>query len=170
MTLVRTGRRILTGALLGLPAALLAHTVVFHGEHQAGGSFHGLLAMLAGFFGFTAALTLALLAVRNLRGISPRFAPIFTGAIVWFGGIEFIERDAGVPVVVALLALIACAWLVQAVLRAFAHTVAAIVCTLWCMIAKLPQLRFHTIDLGAPALQRPAYRFRVFSRPPPLHS
>jgi hypothetical protein len=170
VTLKRAGRRVLTGALLGLPAALMAHTLVFHGAHQAGGSIHALLAVFAGAFGFAAALAVAVIALQRVRGIAPRFVPIFSGAVTWFGAIEFFERDAGVPIVLALLALALCSWFVQAVLRAFAATVIAVVCTLWSALAKLPEICSNAIALAAPPLQRPAYRFRVFSRPPPLLS
>lgn len=167
---MRAGRRIVTGALLGLPAALLAHTLVFNGTHEAGGSAHALLYVLAGAFGFFAALAVALVATRRMREVAPRFLPILCGAMAWFAAIESFERDAAVPVGIALLALIVCSWIVRTVLRAFAQTVAAVVCTLWSAIAKLPRLCANAIELSAPVQQRPAYRFRIFSRPPPLLS
>jgi hypothetical protein len=170
VTLLRTGRRILTGALLGLPAALFAHTLIFKGGHEAGGSIHGLLFGLASGFGFIAALAVALVAIRRVRGATPRFLPILCGAIAWFGAIEAFEADRSIPIALALFALVACSWLVRAVLRAFAHTVVAVVCTLWSAIAKVPQLCSNAIELAAPALHHPASRFRIFSRPPPLHS
>jgi hypothetical protein len=170
VTLMRAGRRIVTGALLGLPAALLAHTLVFNGGHEAGGSMHALLFGLASGFAFLAALIVALVAMRRARDITPRFIPILAGAIAWFGAIEAFEGDRGVPIAMALLALALCSWIVRAVLRAFAHTVAAVICTLWSAFAKFPELCSSAIALAAPALQRPAYRFRIFSRPPPLHS
>ncbi len=167
---MRAGRRIITGALLGLPAALLAHTFVFHGAHEAGGSLHAVFAALAGVFGFVAALAVAFIAIRTVRGARPRFIPILAGSLAWFGAMELFEHDHGVPVALALLALAACSWFVCAVLQAFAHTVAAVVSTLWSTLTKLPQLCSHAIALAAPALQRPAYRFRIFSRPPPALS
>jgi hypothetical protein len=105
-----------------------------------------------------------------MREVAPRFLPILCGACSWFAAIEAFERDRGVPVAVALLALTVCSWIVRAVLRAFSKTVIAVVCTLWCAIAKLPQICSSAIELATPALQRPAYRFRIFSRPPPLLS
>jgi hypothetical protein len=170
VTLMRTGRRIATGALLGLPAALLAHTLVFKSGHEAGGSMHALLFGLAGGIAFAAALAVALLALRTVRGVAPRFVPILAGSAAWFAAMEFIEHDRTVPIAVALFALAACSWFVRAVLRAFAQTVIAVVSTLWSTLTKFPELCSNAIALAAPALQRPAYRFRIFSRPPPLHS
>lgn len=164
------GRRIVTGALLGLPAALLAHTLVFHGAHEAGGSMHALLAAVAGVFGFVAALVAAFIALRTAKDLAPRFLPILSGAIAWFGAMEAFEHDRSVPIAVALVALAACAWLVRIILRAFMHTVVAVVATLWVALSKIPELCSHAIVLTAPALQRPAYRFRIFSRPPPALS
>jgi hypothetical protein len=153
-----------------LPAALLAHTLVFNGTHEAGGSIHALLYGLAGAFGFVAALPIVLFAMRRIRGVAPRLVPIFSGAVAWFAGIESFEHDRAVPITIALLALALCSWIVRTVLRAFAQTVVAVVCTLWCATANLPQLCSNAIELAAPVLQRPAYRFRIFSRPPPLLS
>lgn len=170
MTVLRTSRRIATGALLGLPAALLAHTLVFHGTHEAGGSMHALLTATAGAFGFLAALIAAVLALRSMRDASPRFVPIVSGATAWFTAIEGFEHSRGVPAALTLLALLVCSWLVQTILRAFMQTVAAVAATLWTATAKFPELHSNAIALAAPALQRPAYRFRIFSRPPPLFS
>jgi hypothetical protein len=163
-------RRIVTGALLGLPAALLAHTFAFHGAHEAGGSMHGLLAILASGFGSVATLIAAYVALRKMRSAGPRLLPIVLGATAWFAGIECFEHTRDVPVAITLLALIVCSWLVRVILGAFMQTVVAVVATLWTALTKLPELRSNAIVLAAPALQRPAYRFRIFSRPPPHFS
>lgn len=160
-------RRVATGALLGLPAALLAHIFVFHGAHEAGGSMHALLAFAGGVFGFAAALVAAFIALRRLRDAAPRFLPVLSGAAAWFTTIEAFEHSRGVPVAFALLALIVCSWLVLTIVRAFAHTVVAVVATLWTALTKFPEICSSAIALAAPAQQRPAYRFRIFSRPPP---
>lgn len=167
---MRAARRVGGGALLGLPAALLAHTLVFGGEHAVGGPMHALLFGLAASFGFLITLLVAIAAVRSMRGATPRFAAIFTGAALWFGGIELYEHGHGVPLLLSFLALLLASGIVRAVLRAFAHTVAIIAYALWSVLTKPKAICASAIVLATPAQQRPAYRFRVFSRPPPALS
>lgn len=170
MNISRAARRVGAAALLGLPAALLAHTLVFGGEHAAGGSMHALLFGLAASFGFLTTLLVAIAATRSMRGAAPRLWPVLSGAVVWYGATELYEHAHAVPVLLSVLALVLASAIVHAVLRAFAHTIVAIACSLWSALAKPKSLCASAIALAMPALQRPAYRFRVFSRPPPVLS
>ncbi len=164
----RLGRKIWTAALLGLPAALFAHVIVFGGEHTLGGSAHSWLLEFGGVFAFLGTLVAAIGAVRRSTAVVPKFAPILTGAAGWFGIIELCESAHGIPIAAVIAALVFAAWIVRAVLSAFAHTVAA--------IAAILQLYLRAAKPPAPALIKRAvprahscvHRLRLFSRPPPL--
>lgn len=160
-------RRAAAGTLLGLPAALLAHTLTFGHGHAAGGRLHPLFLELAGGFAFLATLAIAIRASRRMRHTPANLLWIAVPAAGWFSGIEAGEAHHGIPRALSLLTILLAAWLVRAIVRAFAHTIVAVVASLW---SRLREVRacVHRAELQRclPAL-RPAYRFRVFSRPPP---
>lgn len=170
MKISRTVRRVVTGALLGLPAALLAHTLAFGAQHTAGAGMHALFLGLASALAFAATLVVAVAAMRRVPGIAPKFAPILAGSALWFAAIEGSEQSHSVPVLVSALALVVASFIVRTLLRAFAETVVAFARALWYAQAERKPLCAHAIREATPAHYRPAYRFRVFSRPPPVLS
>lgn len=160
-------RRAAAGTLLGLPAALLAHALTFGHDHAAGGRLHALFLDLAGSFGFFATLVIAVSASRRLRLAPSNVLWIAVPAIAWFSGIEAGEARHGIPHALSLLAILAASWLVRAIVRAFAQTLVAVIVSLWSRVrAAQPPIQCAPRNLSLPAL-RPAYRFRIFSRPPP---
>lgn len=162
----RIRRKFATGALLGLPAALLAHFLVFGNAHAAGGSAHGALVDAACAFGFLAALAFAIAACRRIR-IAPSFTPIVLGAASWFAGVEFSEHQSAVPLLLSALAILLCSWLIRATVRAFAHVVVAILAAAWIPARRDRGSRRSGYARNTIVRMRPAYRFRIFSRPPP---
>lgn len=166
----RATRTIVGGSLLGLPAALLAHALVFGGEHAAGGGTHALLFGLAAAFGFVATLFAAVAAARKFHVVAPRSICIAPGAALWFAGIEISEHTHTVPVALSALAILSASLIVRAVLYAFTHTVAAVAAALLCTTTKRRGLRVPAFARELPRRISPAYRFRVFSRPPPVFS
>jgi len=160
-------RKAAAGVLLALPAALLAHAIAFGHDHAAGGRLHALFLELAGVSGFFATLAIAVRAQRRMRLTRASVLWIAVPAVAWFSGIEAVEARHGIPHALSLAAIFAASWLVRAIVRAFAQTLVAVAALLWSRV-RAPQFRAQRASRNAwlPAL-RPAYRFRIFSRPPP---
>jgi hypothetical protein len=95
---------------------------------------------------------------------------VFAGSAVWFGAIEFTESSHHLNFAIALAALAFTSWIVVAILRAFARTIVAIVQAVWYARSAAPRAARTLHAIAPPVASNPAYRFRVFSRPPPLFS
>ncbi|HZZ64468.1 MAG TPA: hypothetical protein VFE17_03140 [Candidatus Baltobacteraceae bacterium] len=173
---MRTSGRSLNSLLLGLPVALLAHIVVFGGEHAAGAAWHNAVLTGAG---------LALLAVVGLRArrlltahVSPAparhalldgFLPAIAGA-GWFSTIELCEQQHAVPIFATAAAVALIAVVVRAVVHAFAHVIAGIAVALLASIFVRREATNGGITLRTGARRIPcalAHALRLFSRPPP---
>ncbi len=74
MISVRASRRAGVSALLGLPAALLAHTLLFGHAHAAAGSFHGSALGVGAAFALLAAALAGIALYVTARADSPHFA------------------------------------------------------------------------------------------------
>lgn len=166
----RGAHKIVAGALLGLPAALLAHILVFGHEHAAGGSMDGALVQMAVGFGFLSALVVAIGASRVIRAVVPRMSTVLAGSTLWFTAIEFTEAQHHLSPAIAIAALALASWIVVSILRAFAHTIVAIVQAVWHARRGAPRTLHAALSLLAPVPANAAHRFRIFSRPPPLLS
>lgn len=164
------GRKFWSAALLGLPAALFAHVLVFGGEHTLGGSAHAWLLELGGSFAFLGTLLAAIGAVRSRPSLVPQFGSILTGAAVWFAFIELGERTHGIPIAAVIAALAFAAWIVRAVLLAFARTIAAVAAILQLVLRAANPTVAAPIKRAVPRALPRAHRLRLFSRPPPLFS
>ena len=160
--------RVAAFTLLGLPAALLAHAVVFGGEHTVGGPAHAIVLDLGAVSAFLAALCLAICAVRRRRAV-PHFVSLLAGSAVWFAAIELCERPHGIPLFAVALALLLGSWLVRTVLLAFAQTILA-VAAIVSAIRLAPQPVYARVISAPPRMRAAAHRLRLFSRPPPLFS
>lgn len=166
----RHAHSLFRAALVGLPAALLAHALVFGSAHAAGGSLHSVLLDLAGAF---SALGIAIVALRarcSPRDIVPGTLPIAAAGALWFGAIEVGEHSHSVPIVVAILALLFAAWIVHAVLSAFAHTVYTIAVLLGTPLVRGQRRVTQRFEPTALHARNHAHVFRLFSRPPPALS
>lgn len=162
-------RRFGSAVLLGLPAALFAHVLVFGSDHVVGGSMHAAVLELGGVFAFLTALMAASAAVRSRCAAAPRFLTIVAGAAAWFAAIELCERSHGTPFLLTALAIVFASWLVRAILLAFAQTVAAIAVILAGVRVRAPRIAFaHRANIVLP--RSAAHRLRLFSRPPPVFS
>ena len=163
-------RRLAGGGLLGLPAALLAHQLVFGGSHEAAGALHALAMELGGGCAFLATLLLVIGAARYLRSVVPGLPVVLAGAAAWFAAIELCERAHNVPIVFAIAALLLASWIVRAIASAFAQTVVAIVTALWSALRFFVKPHSARALRWAPSIEIAAHRLRLFSRPPPLAS
>jgi hypothetical protein len=174
-------RRLAGAITLGLPAALLAHTIAFGNDHTMGGSYAQLLSVL----GVTAVVALTILwlglcaSMRDrlvdgsvLRATAVRFFPSTAGLAIaaggWFGLAESLEASHdSVSIAVVLAAL----FFAALIIRAFAmHTL----CVLAKAIVATASQRFdiRNVALVAVRQETPAYGGnervpQLYSRPPP---
>jgi hypothetical protein len=162
-------RKFVLLALLGLPAALLAHALLFGGQHAAGGVFHAETLGLGAGFAFLAALIASVAAVRRVRWSSP-VANTVVSAAIWFAAIERAEAPHRIPFALCALTLLAAAWLVGTALRAFTGVVTAIAHA-W-HVRKTPRRAPHVSKTFcfAHSTSGRAWRFALFPRPPPALS
>lgn len=154
-------------ALLGLPAALFAHVLVFGGRHIVGGSLHGTFIELAAGFALIATLTATIGALRKLPGLVPGFAGSAVSTAVWFGSIELCEQGHGIPLLSAAAAIAIAAFVVRAIVLAFVQTVRAVVSVLRTTFTGARGRVTFSRPKSTPLARSLAHRFRLFSRPPP---
>jgi hypothetical protein len=153
-------------ALLGLPAALLAHVLLFGNEHTLAGSLHGAALSLGTSFAFFATLLAAVAAVRRWKSPRIHLLAMTGGAAAWFAGIELCEQSHAVSFLAAAVAVAFASWLVRVVLLAFAQTFAAIVAVLTGVFSPAPRQASRAPYTCAPS-RSTAHTLRLFSRPPP---
>lgn len=157
-------------ALLGLPAAFLAHTLVFGQAHAIAGPFH-ILALAAGAASLIAAALLgAFAALRRTGSISPHLLGTALSATAWLAALEAGETRHAIPTLLCLLALTAAAWIVAVLSSAYAHTVSAIA---ELFVSRTPASQhsfFHLFDADALPRRRTLRHLSLFSRPPPALS
>jgi len=168
--------------LLGLLAALLAHTVSYGNNHVAGGSYHGVLELLAlagaGGFGAGVALLAWLGAARHadgsilaarLRPVLPDLPALAASATLWFAIIEGLEPEHPwhAPILLVAMALAATSIVLLLAARAVVGAIAAIVFA----IARAPFVRrpacFRRRFAHRSSARRAAFVHRRFARPPP---
>lgn len=175
--------RELAGALaLGLPAALLGHTVAYGGSHSVGGSFHGVLV------GLTVAAAAAMLfgaaclawtgAGRILQGsvLAARieeYLPGWTASTIaaglWFTLAEHVEprHDALSPLIL-IAALALSAW----ILLLLAHFVLSLLAAIAIAVRAAVHVTFTPSPrLHLSAAPRAHYLLRAvrhYARPPPF--
>lgn len=159
--------RLITAPLLGLPAALLAHAVVFGHGHVAGGSLHGIVLALAGSLAFFGLLISATALLRRIPGATPGIASIAACSALWLTAIERAEQPHALPILTMAAALL----LAAAAVRLFATVFSRIVCAIAAIIAapfrnRLPRALFLRAD-AIPRARSAALLFYLFSRPPP---
>jgi hypothetical protein len=162
----RAARNFGVSALLGLPAALLAHTLVFGHAHAAAGPFHGLAVSVGGSFALLAALFAGIAAVRHTRADSPHIVITALTATGWLAAIEAAESPHGIPIMLCLLATVAAAAIVAAATRACSQTIAEIV-SLFGVHVTPRAASFVRNYRSSVLVRRNLGRFALFSRPPP---
>lgn len=155
--------------LLGLPAALLAHTLVFGQTHTIAGSFHVLVLAAGAASLFAAALFETLAALRRTKSISPHLLVTALSAVAWLTAVEAGETRHAIPTLLCLLAISAAAWIIALLSHACTHAVCAIAAM---FVRRKPVDTFAVQHLRAAVLPRPSTRahFILFSRPPPVLS
>jgi len=155
-------------ALLGLPAALFAHALVFGGDHAVSGSLHPAAIDLAWLFaGICLAMACGRAACRRSE-LRVSFSGIAVSGAVWFGAIELCEQPHAIPFFTAALALAAAAWIARAVFNAFAALAAAVAVSSRSTRTPSPQLHVRRGVSIPPQSASLAHRLRLFSRPPPI--
>lgn len=168
--------------ILGLLAALAAHTVIFGGDHAMGGAYHALLVQIAlggaiSLLVFFAALTLgetagpadgSIVAAR-LRERLPRSVAVVTAAVAWYAVAEGIEpHHAGPSPLLALLVLTAVSWIVVRVAAGAVRALAAAVLAILDISFAPRTPSWARRPAPRPFLRRPLFTRRRFARPPPI--
>lgn len=158
-------RRIAAAALLGLPAALTAHALLFGHDHQAGGSLHGLAlasSLVAAFFA---------VAIR-LRVSAGRFPSVTLAGAAWFAVIELCEHPHAISILPAALALIVAAVLTRVAVFFATSSIRAIAGALrGVQVRRGNDGPVIALRRETPAhLTITAHPYALFSRPPPLLS
>jgi hypothetical protein len=152
-----------------LPAALLAHTLVFGHAHAAAGSFHGLAVGAGSAFGLMGLLFAAIAALRHTRADSPHIVITALTATGWLAALEAAESPHGIPVFLCLLAIAAATALVAAATHACTRTIAAIAWLFGTHAASSASLHVRGTR-RAIRNRRTLGDFALFSRPPPALS
>lgn len=177
----RIARILGLSALLGLPAAVLAHWAIFGHAHILGGNSHALLSALwiiCVGLAIAGALAAAFLSTRSQSSISraigriglvaPSLAALLASTTFWFVMIELREKPHAIPTLSAIAAICFAAWIVGALWRGLARAAAA-VATEWFQRLRIACESGSPSAWGTPvpviAAHAPAYR--LFSRPPP---
>lgn len=170
MTRVLRTRGYGISALLGLPAAFLAHTLVFGQAHAIAGSFHA-IALAAGAASlFAAAVFSAFAALRRTESISPHLLGTALSATAWLAALEAGETRHAIPTVLTLLSVAAAALLVALLVGAYTHTVCAIAAS---FVRRTPAPRDLFVEVfiaAAPPRRTTCTYYTIYSRPPPALS
>jgi hypothetical protein len=170
------------GALiLGLLAALVAHTAIFGGDHAMGGAYHALLLQVALCGGLSLLVFFAALALgesggaadgsivaERLRERLPGIAAVLVAAAAWYAIAEGIEpHHAGPSPLFALLVLAAVSWIVLRFAGAAVRALAAVVLTILGLSFAPRAPSWTRRSAHRPFLRRPLFTRRRFARPPP---
>ncbi|HUA07927.1 MAG TPA: hypothetical protein VMA98_01550 [Candidatus Acidoferrales bacterium] len=169
-------------ALLGLLAALLAHTAGYGDSHEAGGPYHQAIVLLAlcGAGGFVAALgALTWSGARRcadgsilaaaMRPLIPSMPAIVASAALWFTAIEHMEpAHADAPSLLIALCIVAAGAFISIVARRLLHAVAAIVLAIAVrpFARRAPQYRRRFEQLSS--VRRIEFVYRRSGRAPPI--
>jgi hypothetical protein len=167
-------------ALLGLLAALLAHTVSYGAQHEAGGVYHTVLLLTAiagaGGFAMVTALLVAFgsrhgdgsVLAASLRPALPSTVQLTVAASAWFALIETAEPH---HVVTSPLAIAAALILASLVICCSARrTISALASIVFCIIAAAHRKRAAAaryVFAPRPSARAVAFAYRRFARPPP---
>ena len=153
-------------ALLGLPAAILAHGAIFGASHLLGGNSNAVVWELCAAFGGCAII--AAIAAKRVRACLPSAAELLLSTAIWFTSIELREQPHAIPMVQALALLCLAALVIGIAWRGFTRTAEIIVSEL------SHNLRVAALETGAqlygsaePLAVAFAPSYRLFSRPPP---
>jgi hypothetical protein len=166
---------------LGLLASLTAHAVLYRGEHAMGGPYHSLLVQAAvafsvsllAFFGALAwsgssAADGSILAAR-LRDRLPAVLWILPAAALWYAAAEAVEpHHIPAPPMVALVVLGAASWLVLALARGVAGTLARAAIALLRTPFSPRAPSWNRRPRLQPKRRRAPKAYRRFVRPPPI--
>ncbi|HET9393567.1 MAG TPA: hypothetical protein VFO29_08650 [Candidatus Rubrimentiphilum sp.] len=168
----KAGRIVALSALLGLPAAVLAHAGIFGRAHVLGGGSHALFwALWIAFAGAAVASALipAFLNARFKSTLAPPLAALLTSTASWFAVIELREQPHAIPVLPAMIALGLAAWIVGVAWRGLARAAAEIALELVQILRAASEPRaFAGIGIAVPTIAAHAHAHRLFSRPPPV--
>ena len=162
-------RNVALSALLGLPAALVAHAIAFGGAHEMGGAIHDTAIQGAALFALAAAVFIGIGAARRARWYpSPRMLLVTT--TLWLVGIELTERAHAIPVAFCLLAIALTTALFASAVSAYARTVERIAEFICAREARPKPVHDCRLVPAAFHRRRTCGAFSLFSRPPPALS
>jgi hypothetical protein len=169
----------LAAALLGLPAALLAHGLVFGGEHAVGGALQsaalsaGVLVLLVAAALHSRTAAQGTIMASRLRSRRPGAVPLFVFSAVWFALLEACESPHHLPIAVIAAALCLACMAVRGVLGPLGRAIALASIAIAGAVAIRPARSCPIVPRRHPSPQPVralAHAARIFSRPPPLFS
>lgn len=172
--------RALAAVLLGLPAALVAHALVFGGDHAIAGALQsGLCGAGALAFVFAALVHTSkgvqqgTIAAARIKLLVPNLALLLGSSGAWFAVFETCEAPhAHAPLIIALALVVACIavrWTVNLLSRAIASVRFAILHAI-SRAPFQPAASLRRVLVAPMPLFALAYSERLFSRPPPALS
>ena len=176
-----TLRKLSGGLVLGLLAALAAHTALYGGQHAQGGAYHDVLIQIAsalalGFIGIFCALAWSQAASRTdgsiiatrLRERLPGISSVILSAAAWYAGVEATEpQHAAASLLAVCMVLMVAAFGVLRLAHAVTDAVARVAIAIF-------RARFSALEAS---WQRPSARLILhqsllthfrFARPPPI--
>ncbi|HET7813391.1 MAG TPA: hypothetical protein VFL13_03375 [Candidatus Baltobacteraceae bacterium] len=172
--------RALAAVLLGLPAALVAHALVFGGDHAVAGALQsGLCGAGALAFAFAALvhtgkrLQQGSVAAARLRLLLPNLALLLGSSGAWFALFEFCESPhAHAPVAIAAALALACV-AIRSIVFVLTRALASVGFALLQAVSLAPSFTatpLRRMQRAPMPLFALAYSERLFSRPPPALS
>ena len=168
----KAARIVALSALLGLPAAVLAHAGIFGRAHVLGGGSHSAfwaLWIACAGLAVAGALVPAVLNPRRKSTLAPSLVTLIASTAGWFALIEVREQPHAIPILPAMIALGLAAWIVGVAWRGVARAAAAIALEFVQMLRVVSEPRaFAGIGVAVPTIATYAHAHRLFSRPPPL--
>lgn len=169
MTRAQRIRKYAVSSLLGMPAAMLTHALVFGGSHVAGGSAHGFALAIAALCGAVALGIGVNAARRGSRASMPSIGTVALVAAAWFAALEAMEPRHSVPVALCLLVLAVVAAVLAWSARACTHAV-ALLASSFLRHAAQDEVSSCAFALRLGVVRPTHRRFERFSRPPPALS
>ena len=155
-------------ALLGLPAAVLAHAEIFGGRHLLGGGSHALVWALCAASSVAAIVAGSRMAAERIRAHVPSAAQLLLSAGSWFVAIELCEQPHAIPLAQAVALLCAAALAIGITWRCFTRAAEFIASELSHKLGVAVRDAVAQLYASAePIAVAHAPSYRLFSRPPP---
>lgn len=170
MKCLRAASRMAVSTLLGLPAALVSHAVIFGNAHAAGGNLHAASAYAAYIFALCAAFFAGAAAVRRNPCWRPHIAGITVAAAAWLALLEVRESPHATPALLCVFAVVAVSALFAVLSQTFTVALAAVAQAFQRRAVDATRQIVQHFSRLAQLYTSTCLHFALFSRPPPALS